>query len=161
MSSTESTTIIRIGSITGFSGAISVSYMPERGWVEIYAHDPDDMRKTGIFLGLTGAGFQDLKALLGQVDDAIEAEVQRRLRSQSAGPERAHGEEGNIVIALSGSNVSLPEDLYKQAAALVAEGKTLLAASLISKSLSWIGLSGAKALALAICEHQRAKGVRK
>lgn len=161
MSFGSSTTTIQIGQIDGSGGVLSISYVPEHGQVLIYAFDPSDRRKAGIFVSLSDDGFQSLKTMIGHVDEAVKAESKRRLAAKAP---RAAGlvQDGDdfFVIALSGSNVTLPKNLYRQAADLVTSGKTMVAASLISKSLSWISLAGAKELAQAICEHQQALGER-
>lgn len=155
------TSIIRVGSVQGYGGVISVNYSPELGGVILYVQDTHNRRKAGIGVGLTDAGFQDLKKLLSQLDKTIESALQRRTMNQTAPAERMHEENGSVVISLPGSSVSLPSDLYHEVATLVLEGNTMVAASLISKSLNWISLSGAKELARAICDHQQAAGLRR
>jgi hypothetical protein len=71
-----------------------------------------------------------------------------------------HNEDGLVFISLDDSNISLPENLYNQVAALVTEGKTLLAASLISKTINEISLTSAKDIAQAIYKYQQLAGIR-
>lgn len=156
----ERITTIRFGSVSGSGGAISVSYSPESGWIEIYAHDPDDLRKAGIFVGLNDDGFQKLKRLLSAVDDVVHAEVKRRAQESEAHSDRISSQERLVVIQVLGSSISLPISLYTEVAALVSEGKTAVAASLIGKSLTWLSASGATEVALTIREHQCSQGVR-
>ena len=155
MPDVEITTTIKIGKMEANGGSVFVSYLPEHGRIQLYAFDPDDLRKSGILMYLSHSRFNEFKALLGKVDETIEAEAKRRVQHQSLG----EGEE-SVLVTISGLSVSLPVNLYEEAAHLVATGNTMLAASLISKRLSSISLSGAKEVAQAICEQQQAMGIR-
>ena len=151
--------LIEIGVLNGLGGAISINYLPERDVILLYAYNPDDLRIKGVFLELNADKYRDLKTIISKVDAAIQSEIQKRLENQTTDSKRIK-KEGFILVSLSGSNVSVPEDLYNEAYRLVSEGKTMLAASHINKSLDWISLSGAKELAQAICEQQQSGGIR-
>ena len=183
MSNAKTTIIKHIGSIQGYGGAISVSYEPDRGSVYVYAYNPRDRRKASFLVSLTNAEFQNLKALLDTVEFEIETESLKRTPSQTTtvkqrtSPSRTvrpqtsqyptaeaansgQFEDDFVVISLTDSSISLPSNLFERASALITEGKTILAASLICKSLSSLSLADAKKVALAICESQQARGVR-
>jgi hypothetical protein len=158
----DSTTTIRIGSIRGNGGELSISYLPEDGRFHLFAYDPGDRRKAGVYISLTDGEYQELKNLIFKVDEAVEKEVQHRLEAKKVNEQKKVSEfKDSVSVSLSGASVSLPLKLYEKAAALISEGKTVLAASLISQELSWLGLSGAKEIAETICLHQQKNGLRK
>jgi hypothetical protein len=108
MPDVEITTTIKIGKMEANGGSVFVSYLPEHGWIQLYAFDPDNLRKSGILIHLSHSKFNEFKALLGKVDETIEAEIKRRVQHQSLG----EGEEF-VLVAISGSSVSLRVNLYK------------------------------------------------
>ena len=151
-------TTIQIETLRGTGGAISFSFIPEDGSIHIHAFDPEDKRKSGISIHLPETDGATLKLILQKIDAAKEEEIQRRLRLSSSTPDK----DGQIIVTLSsGASVCLPDDIYKQAAQLISDGKTMLAASLIGKRLTWLSSSGALEVAQLICEQQQAIGIRK
>lgn len=149
-------TVVEIGSITSPGGRLAVDYLVERELVRLYAHDPDDQRKSGILLLLPSSDYQQLKLMIEQVDRVIQDEIKRKLQGTAGFTPEA----GKVAISISGTTIMLAEEIYQQILKLVGEGKTVLAASLLSKAVPLLSLAGAKSMCELICQEQQAKGLR-
>mgnify|MGYP001360631797 CR=1 FL=1 len=154
----STTTIIHTGKVGGPDGELSASFMPEYSTVLLRAYVPSDGRRAPISIQLSDTA--PLRELLNALEDAIEAEAKKRAERISTTPRLVTEQQETVIVEVSGAGISLPRSLYEEAAELVAGGKAVLAAALISKALPWLGVVGAKEVAKAIYEHQRSTGQR-
>lgn len=154
----SATTFHHAGTLGGPDGELSVSFMPEHSAVFLHASVPSDRRRAPISIRLTDTA--SLRETVDKLDALIEAEAQKRRAASQQGKTLIQENEKAVSVLVSGSAISIPSSLYQEAAALVTEGKALMAASLLSKSISWLGIAGARELAQAIYEHQRSSGLR-
>lgn len=157
----ERTTRINIGTMNAPGGYLGITYIPEQSSIHLFAFTGDSRTK-GVSLILGDSKLQELKSLITKLEETIEEENKRRLAAQAkTPPARIHLEESGVVIQLEDSSTTIPLAIYREAFEFVRDGKTILAASHISKSLAWIDNEGARAVAQAICDHQRLHGRRK
>ncbi len=153
------TTFIHAVTIGDLNGQLSFGYVAEYGAVLLNASVPSDLRRAPISIRLTDTKL--LRDTLAALEAAIESEAKRRAASQLAKDGLFIEEQTDSVsITISGTAISLSRTLYDEAAKLVSEGSTILAAGLIGKSVPWLGAAGAKELARAIYEKLRAEGLR-
>jgi hypothetical protein len=88
-------------------GALSIAYAPEHGRVQLYASDPKDKRKAGVFIGLTHAEYEQLKRMLRELDAVIAEEanvvVPRMTKNLFPVPGTDH-----VAVATTAGTVHLP-----------------------------------------------------
>jgi len=154
----STTTFHHAGTLGGPDGELSVSFMPEYNTVFLNASVPSDRRRAPISIRLTDTA--SLREILDKLEALIELEAQKRRAASQQGQAVVQESEDAVSVLVSGSAISIPRPLYQEAAALVTEGKALIAASLLSKSISWLGVAGARELVQAIYECQRSGGLR-
>jgi hypothetical protein len=152
-------TTIHIDTLFAETGAISFGYVPEDDRAYISVSDPTDMRRATHLISLNQEDLSKLKVLLGKLDEVIKKEKAKIYLSKSD-PKDFDQSGDSVSIPIGTSNISIPKDLYEQVAALVSEGKTIVAASSINAALPWLGLPGARAVAQSICDYQQAIGDR-
>lgn len=152
-----SSTFHHAGTLGDDAGELSFGFMPEYSAIFLFASVPSDKRRVPISIRLSDTG--ELREILNKLESLIEAEAERRRLSKQ--PEGAVMEGGEFTsVLVSGSSISIPRPLYDEVAGLVAGGKSVVAAGLLSKSITWLGISGARELVQVIYESQRASGAR-
>lgn len=155
----HTTTFLHAGTLGGPDGELSVSFMPEFSAIFLHATVPSDKRRLAISIRLSDTA--TLREIVDKLEDVINSEAKRRAAPREGeGLARIQNGGDSVSVEVTGTRISLPRALYEQAAQLVASGKAMLAASAISKSLPWLGASGAKEIIQAIYEHQRLRGER-
>lgn len=92
------TTLIHLGRILGRDGALTIGYSPERQWVQFFAADPKDKRKTGISVILNLAEYEQLKNALVELDKTI---AQRRQGATGGSLLRSIPDRGLLEVSTS------------------------------------------------------------
>lgn len=154
----STSTIHHAGTIGGPDGELSVSFIPEYSAVFLNASLPSDKRRNSISIRLSDTA--PLRDIVNKLEALMEAEAQRRITQAQSKPSAIQETPDSVSVLISGSSIAIPKPLYQEAAALINSGKAIIAASLLSKSITWLGLSGARELVQAIYEHQRSGGMR-
>ena len=139
-------------------GELSFSFVPEYSAVYLHASAPSDGRRVPISIRISDTA--GLRAVLDKLEALMHAEAAKRRTARNPTNGLVHQTESTISVLVSGGSIAISRPLYEEAAALVIDGKALLAASLLSKSISWLGVAGARELVHAIYERQRAGGLR-
>jgi len=66
---------INVGNVSSLCGKLSFTLVVKpnmQGVIQLYAHDPTDMRKSGTLIQLDANGYSVLKNIIGKIDDTIE-----------------------------------------------------------------------------------------
>lgn len=66
---------INVGNVSSLCGKLSFTLVVKpnmQGVIQLYAHDPTDMRKSGTLIQLDANGYSELKKLIGKIDTTIE-----------------------------------------------------------------------------------------
>ena len=65
---------INVGNVSSLCGKLSFTLVVKpnmQGVIQLYAHDPTDMRKSGTLIQLDANGYSELKKIIGKIDDTI------------------------------------------------------------------------------------------
>lgn len=66
---------INVGNVSSLCGKLSFTLVVKpnmQGVIQLYAHDPTDMRKSGTLIQLDAKGYSVLKNIISKIDDTIE-----------------------------------------------------------------------------------------
>ncbi len=66
---------IKLGTLTSYSGTMSFDLKIDGegvGNIQVYAYDPKDMRKSGVFFRIGEAGLADLKGIVAKAEQTLE-----------------------------------------------------------------------------------------